>query len=182
MTKNVWLVSVFLWSVGYGAMVSAEVVSEERSVTGFEAVVVSGAGRLELTQGSTESLVIDADGDVLETITTRVEGGVLHIGRKNRSWFHIGWTKPIVYHLQFETLNSLALSGSIRAVADEITADSLQVKLSGSGGVDIEALETADFTVTVSGSGSVKIKTLETDEFVGRISAYSSSGEPAHSA
>ncbi|MCZ6617665.1 MAG: DUF2807 domain-containing protein, partial [Gammaproteobacteria bacterium] len=170
MNNNSLLVSVMLLSACYSAGVNAEIVREERAVSGFEAVEVSGAGTIELTRGSSESLVIEADSDVLDTIETRVEDGVLHIGRTTWSWFTFGRSKPIVYHLQFETLNSLGLSGSIKAVADSMTGDRLSIRVSGSGGLVIEEVQAKEFKLSTSGSGSINVKSLEADDFDGRIS------------
>ena len=172
--NNSWLLAVILLSACYSAAVAAEIIREERSVSGFKAVVVSGTGVIELTQGLGESLVIEADSDVLDTITTRVDDGVLHIGRKSWSWFNFGRTKTIVYHLHFETLDSLSLSGSVKAVADAVSSDRLRIKVSGSGRLVFEQLHATELTATVSGSGSVNVKSLEADEFDGRISGSGS--------
>ncbi len=169
-----WPLAAILLSAWYSAAVAAEIVREERAVSGFAAVVVSGTGVIELTQGRGESLVIEADSDVLDAITTRVEDGVLHIGRKSWSWFNFGPTKPVVYHLHFKTLDSLSLSGSVKAVADTVSSHRLRIKVSGSGSLVFEELHATELTATVSGSGSVHVKSLEADEFDGRISGSGS--------
>ena len=174
MNRNSTLLSVVLLSACYGAAVTAEIVREDRDVSGFEAVVATGSGIIELTQGQGESLVIEADDDVLERITTRVEDGVLHIGRTSGPWFGFGRSKPVVFRLGFETLNSLVLSGSIKAVAETLDAERLSIKVSGSGGLSIEQLQARELAATVSGSGSVKVISLEADEIDARISGSGS--------
>ena len=49
--KTSTLMGLVLIGASYGTAVTAEIVREERDVSGFEAVVVSGTGRLELAQG-----------------------------------------------------------------------------------------------------------------------------------
>ena len=77
-----------------------------------------------------ESLVIEADRDDLENISTRVEDGVLRIKRKSQSWFNFRRTKPIVYHLRVETISRLTLSGSVEAIAGAMSSDRLRIKVS----------------------------------------------------
>ena len=54
-------------------------VRQERSVSGFNALEISGAIEVNLTQGNKESLVIEADSDYIDKIVTEVQGKTLKI-------------------------------------------------------------------------------------------------------
>ena len=73
---------------------SRYVVTEEREVEGFREVVFAAIGELMVEQGSTESLVIEAESNVLRRIRTEVRGETLHI--EMQSTFPAGWN--VVLH------------------------------------------------------------------------------------
>ena len=142
-------VSVSDWHTVRG---SGNVVTEERPVSGFDRVTVSGAGQLTVTQGDTESLTIQTDDNLLPYIQSEVRGGQLSIGPQNVS---MSPSRTIRYQLQVKTLRELHLSGSMQAEAPALRTDRLQVAISGSGRVTISQLQTGTFSTHVSGSGDI---------------------------
>ena len=69
------------WS---GAVVrgSGDVVEVPRDMTGFSGVSLRGSGRLVVDQGETESVLIQAEDNIIPYLETRVEGSSLVIGTK----------------------------------------------------------------------------------------------------
>jgi Putative auto-transporter adhesin, head GIN domain len=133
---------------------------QDRHLSGFNAVSVGGSFDVYITQGSTESVKVEAPGEVIDRIITEVDGGVLRIYNKNNSW-HWGdmWGnhKKIVVHVTAKDLNAVSLSGSGDVFFKEgITANSLKLRISGSGDmtgkVDTKTLESS-----ISGSGDMKL-------------------------
>src|SRR5512142_1150936 len=55
------------------------VIQENREVSEFNAVSLNGAGELTITQGEKESLVIEAENNLLPLIKSQVRNGVLVI-------------------------------------------------------------------------------------------------------
>ena len=58
---------------------SGNVILEERDVSGFDQIVMAGAGQIIITQGDRESLSIETDDNLLEYISTEVTGDTLEI-------------------------------------------------------------------------------------------------------
>ncbi|WP_374949471.1 head GIN domain-containing protein [Mucilaginibacter sp.] len=133
--------------------------SEDRHLSGFNAVSVSGSFDVYVTQGSSESVKVDAPSDIIDRIITEVDGGVLKIYTKNNNGMNWSWgnNKKIVVYVSIKDVNAVSLSGSGDVFfKNGLRAPSLKLKLTGSGDltgkVDVKNLES-----NVSGSGDITI-------------------------
>lgn len=135
---------------------SGDVISETRSVSGFDKVSLSGQGEIILTQGETESLEIEAEDNIVAVIETEVRGNTLHIGPRNNT--QIRPTEPVRFYLSAEEITGLEVSGSGAITVDALETDSLSIEVSGSGDINIGNLSTDDLALDISGSGDVEIE------------------------
>ena len=152
---------------------SAEIITtkiEDRHLSGFNAVSLSGSFDVYITQGSTESVKVEAPDNVIDHIITEVNGGVLKIYNKNDNSFHwseiFGSHKKIAIYVTAKDLNSIGVSGSGDIFFKEgIHTNSLKLRVSGSGDmygkVDVKTLESS-----ISGSGDVKLSGRADDSTV----------------
>ena len=133
---------------------------EDRHLSGFNAVGLGGSFDVYITQGSTESVKVEAPENILSHIITEVDNGVLKIYNKNDS-FHwgdlFGNHQKIAVYVVAKDLNAISVSGSGDIFFKEgIRTNTLRLKVSGSGDmigrVEVRSLETG-----ISGSGDVKI-------------------------
>jgi len=134
---------------------------EDRHLTGFNAVSLGGSFDVYITQGSTESVKVEAPDNVIDHIITEVDNGTLKIYNKNDNGFHwddlFGGHKKIAVYVTVKDMISASISGSGDMFFKEgIHTNSLRLKLSGSGDmigrVDVRSLESS-----ISGSGDMKI-------------------------
>ncbi|HTD40310.1 MAG TPA: head GIN domain-containing protein [Mucilaginibacter sp.] len=134
---------------------------EDRHLSGFHAVDVGGSFDVYITQGSTESVKVEAPDNIIDHIITEVDNGVLKIYNKNDNNFHwgdlFGNHKKIVVYVAVKDINAIALSGSGDVYFKEgIHTTSLKLRVSGSGDMygrlDVKNLESG-----ISGSGDVKL-------------------------
>src|SRR6478735_1291943 len=87
--------------------------TQDRHLTGFTSVAVAGSYDVFITQGSSESVKVDAPTNVIDKIITEVQGGVLKIYTKegtNWNW-SMGNKKMIVY-VSIKDVNAVSLAGS----------------------------------------------------------------------
>jgi hypothetical protein len=133
----------------------------DRHLSGFNAVNVAGPFDVDIKQGATESVKVEAPADVMDHILTEVNGGVLKIYSKHEMWnwgdFFWGHHKKIMVHVTAKELNSINISGSGDVFFREgITSNSLKLRISGSGDmtgkVAVKTLESS-----ISGSGDMKL-------------------------
>src|SRR3984885_12213835 len=134
---------------------------EDRHLSGFNALALAGSFDVYITQGSTESVKVEAPDNIIDHIITEVDNGVLKIYNKNDNGFHLddlfGNHKKIAVYVTAKDLNSIGVSGSGDVFFKEgIHTTSLKLRVSGSGDlygkVDVKNLESG-----ISGSGDVKL-------------------------
>ena len=142
---------------------SGKVVTEEREVSGFEGVTLSGIGKVIITQGDEESLAIETDDNLMRYIESEVRDGRLEL-RIAEDTIPIS-SRPIIYRVSVIDLTTLDSSGVGSFEVDALDTDRLQVTLSGAGDIDIDSLSAADLDVRASGAGNLKISgVVETQE------------------
>ncbi len=114
---------------------SGVIVSENRTVNGFDAVTFASEGSLDVVMGAAETLSIATDDNLMPYLITDVQAGRLSI----------------------RTASGVDLmpSGSIQF---DLTAASLgEVLYTGVGSVDVSGLNQASFTFTHTGVGTVTL-------------------------
>lgn len=134
---------------------SGQLVTEDREVGGFESVELRGSGELTISLGGEPSVTVEADSEVIDRVTTRVEGGTLILDVEDTLLFGVG---RIVFEVTMPRLAGIELTGSGSIEVDELT-DELDVVLDGSG--DIELAGTiGSLAVDLDGSGRVDASAL----------------------
>jgi putative autotransporter adhesin-like protein len=150
---------------------SGKLVTESRPVAGFNALSFSVPGKVELTQGSTESLSITADDNVLPYIETFIDQGTR---------LNVRFRKPVDGHLNVNRVNisitltarnveAIALAGSGDIVSGPLKSERLVFNIGGSGNMDIASVEAGDVSVSIGGSGDLAIGAGRTNTLNVRI-------------
>jgi hypothetical protein len=129
--------------------------TETRQVQSFHAVEVSYPAEVFISQGTTESLKIEADDNLLPGLKTRVRNGTLEIFYEVQDGKAVRPTKPVqitivvknLDEVDFESAGSIEISG--------IESDSLSVSVSGAGDLKLEEITVKDLSVNLSGAGSM---------------------------
>jgi hypothetical protein len=145
-----------------------DVVNQTRAVSTFTAVEVSGDFEVYLRQGPAEDIRLEGQQNVLDVVTTKVDGQELEI--KFKPFVNVGRHKPIRVYITNPTLTSLDLSGSSRAEGQTPwTVDNLHLKVSGSGSLSLEMQEANEVESRISGSGSMNLSG-DAEDFQSEIS------------
>lgn len=135
---------------------------ETRNVGTFTKLSFRLPGKLILKQGSTNSVVLEGDKELLSKVETEVEGGKLSIGREDKGkWRDWGWKddNKITAYVTMTTIEYLGVGGSGDLIAEgKISANDLDLKVSGSGSLQIEVDAKGNLDADVSGSGDMDVK------------------------
>ena len=101
------------WSIpGIQSVIgSGKAGAEDRNVSNITGVDLGTSGTLDITIGTSESLRIEADDNLLQYIQTDVSGGTLVI-KTRPGVVTMQPVRPIKYHLTVTRLNSLGISSS----------------------------------------------------------------------
>jgi hypothetical protein len=137
---------------------SGRMTTETRPVSNFDSVTLAGFGDLNIIQGDSESLTIQAEDNLMPYITTNVTNGTLVIGYDTR--YGSDWirpTQPIKFNLALKDLSTLELSGAGSIQLASLKTDQLAVRVSGAGNINIDRLEARVLTTTLSGAGNLNV-------------------------
>lgn len=156
-----WLMLAAALSLTSAALAESPV-QEERRVAGFSEVYLKASGELDITQGDSEKLLIEAPRSYLDRVTTEVRHGRLVLGYKSKpfesgSMLSFRGDVPVKFHLTVKQLDRIALSGSGDITAHALVTDTLAIDSSGAGNVLIDALTAKELTVKLNGSSDIKL-------------------------
>ena len=126
-------------------------ITESRSVPAFDQIKLEGQGKVRLTRGPNQSLVIKTDDNILPHIETIVRNRKLIISHEN---IVLSPSKlSFLITLQDLKGTSIAGSGDIKGNS-RFVSENFYAEISGSGSIDLE-LETVRLESEISGSGSI---------------------------
>lgn len=173
---------------------SGTAVTETRNVGVFTRVDLVGASTVTIGVGGEQQVVVRADDNLVDRVTTEVRGGTLVVG----STGSFETAVPMSVQVTVPSLDAVRLSGSGTLAVDghELetlaialsgagtirgagTVTTLDVDLSGAGNVELGQLRARDAAVSVSGTGSVVVHVTGTlDADVSGTGSIAYTGEP----
>ncbi len=139
---------------GPGVRGSGNVVSETRKVSGFDAIGVDYPARVLISQGTTESLKIEAEDNLLPGLKTEVKNGELRIYYKSVDGEHVNPTKTVTINITVKELSAVDFSSAGELILDGIKSEDLSISLDGAGSVKINDITVQGLSVNLSGAGS----------------------------
>jgi hypothetical protein len=136
------------------AAAAAAVASEQRPVADFRRVVMRAAGELIVHQGQREALRIEAEPRLLPVIASEVRDGTLYLEFRASQ---VNTLYPVRFHLTVTALEAVASQASADLRMGPLKSRTFDLELTGSGNVDIEALDATRSRTRITGSSNVAI-------------------------
>ncbi|HEU4471266.1 MAG TPA: head GIN domain-containing protein [Flavisolibacter sp.] len=145
---------------------NGKLVTKEISVSSFSALKASGVYELRLSQGSKESVRIEADENLQEYFTVSNEGNVLVINTKKLNDVSLKTKNKMKVYVTFNKLKELELSTVGNVACDQQLAfDNLHLKNKSVGNVDLK-LTASKLDLHNSSVGNVKLNGKAQDAVV----------------
>lgn len=130
--------------------------TQDRPIQQAERIKLAGSYDVEITQGPTTSVKVEADENILPYILTRSEGGFLIIKSKDHISLSTDNTiKIFITTPKLEQVN-LAGSGNIIGKSKFTGGDKLTLKIAGAGDMKME-VNTPSIEAEIAGSGSMTL-------------------------
>jgi hypothetical protein len=139
-----------------GVQGSGVAATQTRELASFSAVELAGSNVVTIRVGEKQSVVVRADDNLLDRVTTEVQSGNLVIGNTVGSFTT---ESPMSVEITIPSLDALTLTGSGVVAATGIETPSLTVTLSGSGALRASGTAT-QLDVTLGGSGDAQLEQL----------------------
>ncbi len=134
---------------------------ETRNVETFTKIAFRVPGKLYLKQGPEQKVELEGSKEILSKIETEVSGGRLSIGRESENWKMWNWDNDdkIVVYVTVKDLEGVSVSGSGDLIGEsKFKTGDLNLNVSGSGSLQLEADASGDLGADVSGSGRIDFK------------------------
>lgn len=175
--KTVKIIAFFLFVIGVfiampGGASNLGSSRQTRDVKGFHGISVSTGIDLYISQKSVEEVVVVADEDDMDKIITTVEGGILKIYIKEKSWFKINWNNASrKVYVSVKEIDKLYASAGSDVVSESLLKlKNLDVDASSGSDIRLE-LEAESVNVESSSGSDISLKGK-----VGHLQANASSG------
>lgn len=136
---------------------NGNVITVERTTADYDHIAISGFFDVELVPGQEGNLTLEGEENILEHITTKVEGNKLVIKVEKGYQLNPSWTKKVSLTVPIEVISSLTLSGSGEITGKKIIkTDHFETTMSGSGDISLD-IDAHSVTASMSGSGDMAL-------------------------
>ncbi|MBL8512968.1 MAG: DUF2807 domain-containing protein [Betaproteobacteria bacterium] len=144
------------WNWGWGKKVTGSGVSktETRQVSGFSGLSLGVSAKVEIRQGSSESVTITGDDNIVPLVETVVEDGKLKVRWTERN-LNTSY-KVLKLVVEAKTMESIGVAGSGDVVAETLSAKTFSANVAGSGDIRINNLIADNVTAKIAGSGDME--------------------------
>ncbi|MCX6248795.1 MAG: DUF2807 domain-containing protein [Bacteroidetes bacterium] len=159
-TNNTGIISIVLFTMFLivscnliGERGSGNVIRQERKVSSFNGIEVSGAFDVILTQGTSVSVFVEADDNLMDLIRTDVRGTTLVIENKKP----IQHSKSLKVFITFTELKSVEMSGAVNIESQgKLTLPELMLSSSGASDAKLD-LDVQKLGIECSGGSKLKL-------------------------
>jgi putative autotransporter adhesin-like protein len=162
--KIKWLViclSIALFLTGCAGQ--AKLAKESRFVDGLNTIVFTTDGTLNIVQGESEALTVEAAEDILSLIETEVKDEVLTIQLEDGSKSNPLLPQVINYTLTVKDLTTLEVDGRGAVNITDLKTNHLEVVINGSAIVSALGVVTSQ-KVTIAGMGHYDAPDMASEE------------------
>lgn len=139
--------------------------SQDRNINFAEKIKLAGSFDVEITQGPTTSVKVEADENILPYIIASDEDGFLLI--KTKDHMSLSTDHGIKVYITTKKLEQIELAGSGNIIGkNKFTGgNKLTLKIAGSGDMQME-VNTPEIVAEIAGSGNITLKGETKDETI----------------
>jgi len=142
--------------VGGGVAGSGVVSTESRQLADFNAISIEYPGQITIRQGSSESLEIKAEDNLLPQLTAEVRNGTLYFENSEQNWRdRVNPHDPVLVTITVVDLNKVRFPTAGKMRIEGLETDSLSVSVSGAGDVTLTDLTADNLDFSLSGAGNI---------------------------
>lgn len=130
------------------------IVSKTIDIRDVDGISIHNNADVILSQGNKQKIRIEAQENILDNLRTEVDGSVWRISNHRR----VKKAEPIKIYMTIEDLRVARISGSGSITGTERfdDLDDLEIKISGSGDIELD-VEAEDIFSRISGSGTIEL-------------------------
>lgn len=140
---------------------SGDIITEYYDLESFDEIDLQMGADVVLSQGDNFSVEVEASDNLHKKITTKVKNGELVL-RLDRGECIRG-KNDVVFYVTCPDITAISVSGSGNVTnVTPIDGGNVDIRVSGSGNIDLDDFNVEDCFISVSGSGNVELNGQET--------------------
>jgi hypothetical protein len=152
--------------------------SMEVELPAFEGVSVTGTCNVEIVIGETQSVVFDAQSEILDVLKYEVINGILQIGFKPD--YTVNTSKEISADIVIPSVSYIAVTGEGDYELSGAQQEILDIDITGSGEVEAFDLEVKECNIRISGAGECGVNVINAlDVVISGVGNIRYMGDPA---
>lgn len=155
--------AVSLSAQKWGARIKGEgpKVTKELNVDAFTGIGLSVSGKVYLTKGSTQSVKVEGQANMIDNLDLEVKDNTWSIEFKDKADHY----ESLVFHITLPDLHALSIAGSGSIIGESAfnNLDKLSLSIAGSGDIMLEG-SADEVKVSIAGSGDIKSSGLKADK------------------
>jgi hypothetical protein len=156
---NIVIITILLGVLGLSSCNTYEVIdgsgivqTEFRRMAYFNRIELLFPAEVIIRQGTTKDIEITAESNIIDLVYSRVSGNTLILDDNGR----LRSSHNVKIYVQVPDVNSIFVSGSGRVISDnKIFSKNINLRLSGSGLIDVALDVKNDLVADLSGSGLI---------------------------
>lgn len=141
--------------VGPSEAGSGRVITETRKASNFDSIEVSYPAKVFVSQGSSESIKIEAEDNLLPGLMTEVRNDTLKIYYKAEKDKRVNPTRLVKITIVVKELKEVNFESAGELTIEGIETDDLNVSVSGAGNLELNEITARNLVVDLSGAGSM---------------------------
>jgi len=134
---------------------SGNVITETRKVGDFTSINLDYPAQVFVTQGSSVSVKIEAEDNLLPQLQTQVKNDALQIFYKAEDGKHVNPTKPVKIMIVVKDLKEVNIESAGELSIDGLETGELYISVSGAGNLKLNEIAVKDLALDLSGAGNV---------------------------
>ena len=135
---------------------NGEMLSENRKVGNYDGVSLVGSMNVQLVAGREGEIIVEAESNLQEYISTEVKNGSLKISTKKG--YNLSPRKDILITVPVESIKEISVTGSGDIwTRDQLKSSNIKVQVTGSGDLKLD-LETEGLEGMLTGSGDIELR------------------------
>jgi hypothetical protein len=150
----------------------AEKITEQRDLGEFNRINMRGIGKMTITQGKEQSVVIEGDKIAVSRISTNVSDGklVIDVGRdwveKISAGFDFLSSNDIRINITLKELTELEITGAADIEAKDIKTKTFDLKLIGASNIKLPGFQADRLKAEIPGAGKITVDGKVKDQSV----------------
>jgi hypothetical protein len=172
--KSLLIAAIFIVAMSAHA---EPIVVQRYAITSVQELSASGGVTLEITQGNSESLRVEATADVMRRVKVDLTNHRLTVKVKNENGGLFGWlgdsNDKVKFILQVKHLSEVDLSGAVQLEMASLQSEKLVVKMSGAAQAHFSDLKVNALVFESSGAATVEIEKLNSQTVAVNLSGAS---------